>query len=162
VGWPKEVPYLESKARDEYNKSHWPMTTWPKSMPYPLPDSYEKRFPRAEGHEGVPFLDSVTLAAHVGNPNAESEQVGRTSGSGIAPSQVMRWRISKLSFMHRQETMYPLPGPHLNDRFLVELFKKRRQDAAYQAEVAKKDVVIMALKRFITQYEHVKLLLGQS
>jgi hypothetical protein len=141
------------------------MTTWPKSVPYPdiAPSvSYEKRFPRAGGHESVPVLDSVTLAAHVGNPNAESEQVGRTSGSGIAPSQVMRWHISQLAFMHRQEPMYPLPEPHLNDLFLVELFKKRRQDAAYQAEVAKNDVVIMALKHFITQYEHVKMLLEQS
>ena len=164
VGWPKEDPYSNNEARVEYCEKHWPRVNLPRSVQYldlaaRLP--YGEGLPSAKWVEGVPHVDYVALAAHIGKPKAEAEKVRRTSGSGAPPSRETSCHASQ-STMSRKERMHTLPRPQFDDRFHVELFKKRQQDAKYQAEVAMNDVAIKILKQFIRQLDQVKVLLEQS
>lgn len=159
VGWPKELPYSNIKARVEYCEKHWPRVNLPRSVHYlDLPERlpYGEDLPPAKWVEGVPHVNYVALAAHIGKPNAEAEKVRRISGSGAPPLRETSWHTSQ-SAMSRKEPMHTLPRPQLDDCFHVELFKKHQQDAKYQAEVAINVVAIKILKQFITQLDQVKV-----
>ncbi|KAI4649464.1 hypothetical protein J4E93_003784 [Alternaria ventricosa] len=164
VGWPKNDPRSNNEARVEYCEKHWSRVNLPRSVQYL---DLAARLPCGEGVPpakwvgSVPHVDYVALAAHIGKPNAEAEKVRRRSGSGAPPSRDTGCHASQ-SAISRKEQMHTLPRPQLDDRFHAELFKKRQQDAKYQAEVAMNDVAIKTLKHFIMQLDQVKALVEQS
>jgi hypothetical protein len=55
--------------------------------------------------------------------------------------------------MQREEPMYPPPKPQYDDRFYVELSKRRQEDAEYETETAKGNAAIRALNHFIAQLD---------
>ncbi|KAG9195602.1 hypothetical protein G6011_00723 [Alternaria panax] len=164
--WTKYVLYLDLKARSKRHERHWPRDQWPKSVQYrdffARDAFYEKHFPRKNRAEGVPYLNFVALAECVKERDAGLAKVALTSGLEMPPSQSVSWHTSRLAFMQREAPICIPPKPQYDDRFHVELFKKRQDDAEYESKSAKNDAEIKALKPFIIQFDRVNLLVEQS